>query len=195
VKTAAEFEPLVDKANERYGFTLTKEPGGFGPSDHASFYAKKIPVMHFFTGTHRDYHRPSDDSDKINVTGMRRVGEMVAEVAAELAMSDQRPKYQETASTQRAPGGGGDRPYFGSIPDFAQDQPGYALSGVAKDSPAEKGGLKAGDVIIKLGESRIGNLEDFDSALRKYKGGDKVPVTVKRDGKEQTLEVTLGAPR
>ncbi len=124
---------------------------------------------------------------------MRRVGEMVAEVALKLAEDSSRPTYKEVASSQR--GGGGDRPYFGSIPDFAQDQPGYALNGVAKESPAEKAGLKGGDVIIQLGESRIGNLEDFDSALRKYKAGDRVPVIVKRDGKDVTLQVTLETPR
>jgi Zn-dependent M28 family amino/carboxypeptidase len=194
VGTGEGFEPLVERINGRYGFKLTKKPGGFGPSDHASFYGKKIPVMHFFTGTHKDYHRPTDDFEKLNVSGMRRVGEMVAEIALHVAEAAERPKYLETASTQRL-GGGGDRPYFGSIPDFAQEQPGYAITGVAKDSPAAKGGLQGGDVIVKFGESRIGNLEDFDSALRKYKGGDRVPVVVKRDGKEVTLQVTLGEPR
>jgi len=90
---------------------------------------------------------------------------------------------------------GGDRPYFGSIPDFAGAVEGYALSGVAKGGPAERGGLKGGDVIVQFGDSKVGNLEDFDSALRKYKGGDKVPVTVERDGKQVTLEVTLDPPR
>jgi S1-C subfamily serine protease len=152
--------------------------------------------MHFFTGTHKDYHRPSDDYDKLNVAGMRRVGQMVAEIALTLAEAPQRPVYQETENPHGAGGGGGgDRPYFGSIPDFTQDQPGYALTGVTKGSPAEKGGLQGGDIIIGLGESKIGNLEDFDSALRKYKAGDRVPVTVKRGGKEQKFEVTLEPPR
>jgi hypothetical protein len=193
VGTGVEFDALLDRANERYGFKLTKLPRGAGPSDHASFYLKKVPVLHFFTGTHKDYHRPGDDYEKLNVSGMRRVGEMVTEIALKLAEDPARPTYKEVASSQR--GGGGDRPYFGSIPDFAQDQPGYAINGVAKESPAEKAGLKGGDVIIQFGESRIGNLEDFDSALRKYKAGDRVPVVVKRDGKEVTLQVTLAPPK
>jgi hypothetical protein len=191
--TATEFGKLIDGLNEKYHFVLTKQPGGFGPSDHASFYPHKIPVLHFFTGIHKDYHRPSDDLDKINVAGMRRVTEMVNEAAVEVAELASRPSYLETKPPAMA--GGGDRPYFGSIPDFSQTQEGYSLSGVAKDSPAEKGGLKAGDTIIKLGESRIGNLEDFDSALRKYKAGDKVPVVVKRDKQELTLPVSLDPPR
>lgn len=194
VDTSGEFGEMIDKLNEKYGFKLTKQPGGFGPSDHSSFYGKKIPVMHYFTGTHSDYHRPTDDADKINVPGMRRVAEMVAESAVNIANMKTRPSYKESKRPAAA-GGGGDRPYFGSIPDFSNDEPGYSLNDVTKGGPAEKGGLKGGDTIIKLGESKITNLEDFDSALRKYKAGDKVPVTVKRAGKEVTVTVTLEPPR
>ena len=192
--TATEFEPLVDRLAKQFGFQITKKPGGFGPSDHSSFYAKKVPVLFFFTGSHKDYHRPSDDFDKLNISGMRRVGELVADLAVALAEAPERPHYQESGEQENL-GGGGDRPYFGSIPDFAQDQPGYALTGVTKGGPAERAGLKAGDIIVEFGTSKIGNLEDFDSALRKYKAGDRVPVVVKR-GKEQVkLEVTLDPPR
>ncbi len=192
--TAKEFDALVDRFGEDFGFQITKKPGGFGPSDHSSFYAAKVPVLFFFTGTHTDYHRPSDDYEKLNVSGMRRVGEMVAQIATVLANADTRPEYQEVHGGEQL-GGGGDRPYFGSIPDFAQDEPGYALSGVSKGGPAEQGGLKAGDIIVQFGDSKIGNLEDFDNALRKYKAGDKVTVTVKRDGKQVKLEVTLDPPK
>jgi peptidase M28-like protein/PDZ domain-containing protein len=193
VDTATEFGPIIDRLNERAGFKITRQPGGFGPSDHASFYGQKIPVMHFFTGVHKDYHRPTDDYDKINATGMRRVAEFVAETAVALAEAPGRPTYKETKPPAML--GGGSRPYFGSIPDFSNPEPGYSISGVAQGGPADKGGLKAGDTIIRLGDSRIGNLEDFDSALRKHKGGDKVGVVVKRAGQEVTLSVTLDAPR
>lgn len=195
VDTAKEFDPVIDGLNKTFDFKLTKQSGGFGPSDHASFYSQKVPVMHFFTGTHKEYHRPSDDIELLNVDGMKRIAEMVAETTMAIATAPSRPTYLETKRPAMARGGGGDRPYFGSIPDFAQDQPGYALMGVAKESPAEKAGMKAGDVIIKLGESRIGNLEDFDSALRKFKSGDKVIVVVKRGGKDVPLTVTLDPPR
>lgn len=193
--TATEFDALVDRFGKQYGFEITKKPGGFGPSDHSSFYAAKVPVLFFFTGSHKDYHRPSDDVDKLNVSGMRRVGDMVAEIAVTLAEAPARPTYQEAKGGTETLGGGGDRPYFGSIPDFAQDEPGYALSGVTKGSPAERGGLKAGDILLQFGESKIGNLEDFDSALRKFKAGDKVPVVVKRGGQNVKLEVVLDPPR
>jgi hypothetical protein len=195
VDTATEFGPLIDHLADRYGFKVTKQSGGFGPSDHASFYPHKVPVMHFFTGTHSDYHRPSDDYDKINLPGMRKVAEMVSDTVIQLAELGERPHYQAVKSKREGPGRGGDRPYFGSIPDFTSDEPGYHLGGISPDSPAEKGGLAKGDAIVKLGEYKIGNLEDFDGALRKYKGGDKVPVVVRRDGKELTLEVVLDPPK
>ena len=193
VDTATEFGPIVDELAERYGVKVTKQPGGFGPSDHASFYPHKVPVMHFFTGTHSDYHRPTDDLEKINLPGMRRVADMVADAVVILAGAEERPHYQSVKA--KSQGRGGDRPYFGSIPDFASEEPGYHLGGVSPDSPADKGGLKTGDAIIKLGEYKIGNLEDFDGALRKYKAGDKVPVVVKRDGQEITVSVVLDPPR
>lgn len=193
--TATEFDALLEKLNETYGFEMKKTSGGFGPSDHSSFYGKDIPVLHFFTGIHSDYHRPADDVEKLNVPGMRRIGQMVAEMAVALAEADERPTFVSTGGESTGLSRGGDRPYFGSIPDFGQNDPGYAISGVAKDSPAEKAGMKAGDVIIKLGDSRIGNLDDFDSALRKYEAGDTIDVVVKRGEDEVTLKVTLDPPR
>ncbi|MFM7043777.1 MAG: M28 family peptidase [Planctomycetaceae bacterium] len=191
--TSAGFDELVDRLAAAAGLTTAKEPGGFGPSDHSSFYAKKVPVLHLFTGSHADYHRPTDTADKINYDGMVRLAGLVTDVVAELA-SGPRPDYREVASTMFARGGG-DRPYFGSIPDFGKPGGGYAISGVAKDSPAANGGLQGGDVIVRLGESSITGLDDFDSALRKHKGGERVPVVVRRGGADVTLEVLLGQPK
>jgi hypothetical protein len=193
--TATEFKPWVETANETAQFKLTHQPGGFGPSDHASFYPKKIPVMHFFTGLHSDYHRPSDDYDRVDVPGMRRVVEMVTYVATQAAWKTERPTYLEGKQPEPRRGGGGDRPYFGSIPDFGEPVDGLKISGVTKDGPAAKGGLQGGDIITMLGDNKIGNLEDFDAALRKFKGGDKIVVTVKRKDETLKLEVTVGDPR
>jgi hypothetical protein len=192
--TGTGFDPLIDRLTEAAGFTVAKEPGGFGPSDHSSFYARKIPVLHLFTGSHTDYHRPTDTAEKINYAGMARISQLIAAIIRELATAPQSPDYIEVAS-KMFQGGGGDRPYFGSIPDFAKPGGGYAITGVSKGSPAAQGGLQGGDVIVRLGESAITGLEDFDSALRKHKAGEAVPVVVKRDGAEKTLTVTLGDPR
>jgi len=192
--TGTGLDALVDRFVAARGFEAAKEPGGFGPSDHSSFYARKIPVLHLFTGSHSDYHRPTDTAEKINYDGMVRITRLVADIVRDLATAAERPAYIEVASKQFARGGG-DRPYFGSIPDFGKPGKGYAITGATKDSPAAKGGLKGGDVIVRLGESAVTGLEDFDSALRKHKGGETVPVVVERDGAEVTLQVTLDPPK
>ena len=191
--TGTGFDALIDRLVAARGLEVAKEPGGFGPSDHSSFYAKKIPVFHIFTGSHADYHRPTDTADRVNYEGLTRLADLVTDVVRELAEAAKRPAYIEVASTQFARGG--DRPYFGSIPDFGKPGGGYAISGVSKDSPAARGGLEGGDLIVRLGGSAVTNLDDFDSALRKHKGGDAVPVVVVRGGVEVTLEVTLDPPR
>jgi hypothetical protein len=190
--TAKEFDGLINDLAATAEFQLTRHEGGFGPSDHASFYAQKIPVLHFFTGTHDDYHRPGDDAEKINVAGIERIVQLATKLVRQVDASPQRPQYVEIKKVEHI-GSGGDRPYFGSIPDYSQSAgEGLAITGAVKDGPADKAGLRAGDVIIGLGESKITGIEDFDSALRKFKPGDRVKVIVRREGKEVELEVQLG---
>ena len=192
--TAEMFEPLLDRLNEKHKFELTKDPGGFGPSDHASFYAKKLPVLALFTGTHNDYHRPSDDADKINYEGMARIIDYGIDFLLAIDKADDRPQYVAVESKQPEMRGGS-RPYFGSIPDFTVVGKGYGIQGTSPGSPAAEAGITGGDILIDLGGNRIGGLEDFDAALRKFKAGDKVEVVVLRDGKEVKLTVTLAPPR
>lgn len=197
--TAKEFDSLVDELNQKYQFDITKKPGGFGPSDHASFYAKKIPVFHLFTGTHSDYHRPSDDSDLLNIEGMRRITALTVEMVERIADADARPTYVENkrheSIAQSSSGSGGARPYFGSIPDYADEVDGLPLTGVAPGGPADKAGVKGGDIIVQFGDSKVSGIEDFEGALRKHKPGDKVKVKVQRGKETVELEVTLGQPR
>ncbi len=192
--TAEMFEPILDHLNQKHQFELSKDPGGFGPSDHSSFYARKIPVLALFTGTHQDYHRPSDDADKINYEGMSRIIDFAVDIITQVDRADTRPQYIAVES-RRPEMRGGSRPYFGSIPDFAVIGKGYAIQGVSPDSPADEAGLQGGDVMVELGGNRIGGLEDFDAALRKFKAGDKVEVKVLRGDEEVTLTVTLAPPR
>ena len=194
--TAKEFEPLVDSLCQKDGFKLTKHAGGFGPSDHSSFYGKKIPVLHLFTGTHTDYHRPSDDTPKLNIEGMRRVADLLLEIVKATDQAPQRPSYIEVKKVEQLdPGsgdGGGDRPSFGSMPAYPNPVDyGVMLEAVLPGSPADKGGVKGGDVLIKFGDSKITVLEDFESALRKHKPGDKVKVVLKRGKETIETEVTL----
>lgn len=192
--TSPRWEPELKASNGDDAFKLIFKPEGFGPSDHSSFYAKKIPVLHFFTGEHPDYHRPTDDWDKLNIDGIARVVDLIQKLTTSTVENPERPPYIEVKGTAQ-PTRGGTRPYVGTIPEFGNEEPGYSISGAAPGSPADKGGLKGGDRIIKLGGNAIANLDDFDAALRKFKGGDEVEVIVVRDKKEVSLKVTLEAPK
>jgi hypothetical protein len=192
--TSPRWEPELKAMNETAGFQMTLKPEGFGPSDHSSFYGKKIPVLHFFTNNHPDYHRPTDDADKLNIDGIYRVVEMVEKIVVQTAENPERPAYIEIKQAAQIARSGG-RPYFGTIPDFASEGDGYAISGAAPGSPADKGGLKANDRIVKLGGNKVSGLDDFDLALRKFKAGEEIEVVVLREGKEVPLKVTLEPPR
>ena len=194
VGTAPTFKDIVTRLGEAASFKLSLKPEGFGPSDQSSFYAKKIPVLHFFTNTHSDYHRPGDDWEKINFKGIQRISTLFRDVVVHTAETQQRPEYLEVAGKadiERQ----GSRPYFGSIPDFSSEGVGYAISGVSPKSPAANGGLKGGDRIVQFGESKVTNLSGFDLALRNFAAGDEVDVTVTRDGQQVKLKVTLEQPR
>ena len=192
--TSPVWNEWLDEFAGEASLELAKKPEGFGPSDHASFYPHSIPVLHLFTGTHSDYHRPTDDWDKLNYDGMVQIVTLAERLIDAVAEAPERPAYvavQGRAAIDRD----GARPYFGSIPDFGSDASGYAIQGVAPGSPADRGGLKSGDVIVKLGGNQIGGLDDFDLALRKYTAGQEVEVVVLRGSEEVTLKITLAQPR
>jgi Peptidase family M28/PDZ domain/PA domain len=195
--TARHFDGLVEELSKQMGFMLTKYEGGFGPSDHHSFYARKIPVLHFFTGTHTDYHRPSDDSEKLNIEGMRRVADMLLEIIQRTDATDARPEYVEIKKVEGIVfAEGGERSAsLGTMPDYNTKVEGVALELVMPGGPAEKAGLKAGDVLVKFGDLKISNIDDFENALRKHKPGDKVKLKAKRGEEEVELEATLGTRR
>ena len=189
--TSTKWKNILDDKND-YDLNLTFNDEGFGPSDQSSFYGKKVPVLFFFTGTHSDYHKPSDDVDKINPSGEEKVLKYVYDVAASIVNSDTRPDY---ISVERKDTGKmtGTRVYVGTVPDFAGDVDGYKLGGVTDGSPAAKAGLLAGDIIVQFGDKKISNIYDFTYALGNYVPGDKVNVVVKRGEEELTLEVELGS--
>lgn len=195
--TAQEFDPLVERLCKEQGFQLTKHAGGFGPSDHSSFYAKKIPVLHLFTGTHSDYHRPSDDTEKLNIAGMRRVANLLFDIVQATDSRDTRPAYIEIRRVETMAGpADGDRPSFGSMPAYPNPvKDGVLLEAVLEGTPADKAGIKGGDVLTKFGDNKITILEDFEAALRQYKPGDKVKVTIRRGQESIEAEVTLARRR
>jgi S1-C subfamily serine protease len=151
-----------------------------------------VPVLHFFTNVHADYHRPSDDYDRIDAPGLERVGAIVARVAAEVAARPAPLAFHRAAAPPAASSGGGYGAYLGSIPDFTPVPDGVKLTGVRAGSPAEKAGIRAGDVIVRLGEMEVHDLQGLTDALRAHRPGDAVRVDVLRDGRRITTTATLG---
>jgi hypothetical protein len=171
---------------------------GAGASDDAAFLLRKIPAINFFSGFHADYHRPSDTWDKIDAAGGAAVADLALALAKQLANRAERPEFVETvapdhsSSTTGSPGPvAGYGPYFGSVPDFAEEGQGVKFADVRAGSPAAKAGFRQGDVMIEFGGAPIKSLYDFTFALREKKPGDKVEVTVLRDGKRVTATVEL----
>jgi len=192
--TATQFEMWMAKINMDHGLKIGNKPSGYGMSDQASFYAARIPVLHFITGGHGDLHRTTDDFEKINVPGMRRVAEIVTDVVAHIAETDDRPEYQKT-SRGPAVRGGVKRPFFGAMAAFRAESDGFAIQRVLEGSPAEQAGVKDGDVVIRFGDHKIGSLADFLVALKDHKAGNNVDFVVRRGEEEMTLTVTLGPPK
>ncbi len=212
---------LVDALGSSLGFTIKKIRGmsdGIGGSDHQSFYMKGVPVLFAFTGVHPDYHKPTDDSNKVNFAGMSRIADLGELLLLDLARRPKRPEFVK-AGPQVAGHGAeaakpanphetkpkeGDKPqvdmarvsisaYLGSIPDYDDSTTGVKLSGVSEGSPAEKGGLKGGDIVIGFGGQPIATIYDYTQSLAKHKPGETVEVKVKRGGKEVLLKITLGS--
>jgi len=167
--------------------------GGYGPSDHAPFYAAGVPVLFLFSGTHVDYHKPSDTADKLNSGGMWRTAELVADATEKLSAA----KGKLTLKAVPSPPPRGDSRSFGAslgtVPDYAgaPGQKGVLLAGVRPGGAAEKGGMKRGDVLIKLGKHQISSVEDLMFVLGEVKPGQKVKATVMRDGKKADVDVTF----
>ena len=178
-------DEILEKANQLRKFDLFKVPTGYGPSDHQSFYEAGIPVLFFFTGLHNDYHRPSDDFEKIEFGGLTRITDIVSEVTFELAIREQRPTYVETEKKVQI------RRQMTAFMGVTLSNRGdhVVLSGLSPGGPAERGGLRIGDRLEKLGDRRVKSAADVLELMRGQSPGDKLPVRVLRG--RQTLDVTI----
>ncbi|HEV7589676.1 MAG TPA: M20/M25/M40 family metallo-hydrolase [Longimicrobium sp.] len=190
--TADEWRAMVDSAAAAEGVQVRGGGDGFGASDQTSFYARGLPVLHFFTNVHADYHRPSDDWEKIDAGGLERVAAVVARVARGVASRPAALTFHRAAAPAQAASGSGYGAYLGSIPDFTPVPDGVKLTGVRAGSPAEKAGIRAGDVIVRMGEMEVHDLQGLTNALRAHKPGDTVPIVLLRDGQRLTVTATLG---
>ncbi|HEX5606011.1 MAG TPA: M20/M25/M40 family metallo-hydrolase [Candidatus Binatia bacterium] len=185
---------LVARNARGLGLDIT-DSNDVGRSDHMSFYSKKIPVLHFFTGTHGDYHRATDTWEKLNIEGMAKISDLVLVTALEIANSKDPIRFVSLPS--RSPGSIGTARgvgvYLGTIPDYGAVATGVRLAGVSSGSPAAEAGLREGDVIVRLDDKDIQNIEDLTDALQAHKSGDQVSVVVLRAGATITLRATLSS--
>jgi Iap family predicted aminopeptidase len=159
---------------------------GLGPSDHASFYLEGIPVLHFFTGQHEDYHKPSDDVDKINFAGMDAAVDVIEQI---IAANTGKKKPAFTKTKDATPGRSNFKVTLGVMPDYTYSGNGMKLDGVTEGRPAMKAGLQRGDIITKVGEISIGSVTDYMNALSKFEKGQKAEVSYLREGKTLTTTV------
>jgi Zn-dependent M28 family amino/carboxypeptidase len=177
---------------ERFALRLSED--GFGPSDHSSFYARRVPVLFFFTGSHEDYHKPSDTADRINYDGEARVLQFIREIVEDIQSSDKRPTYA-VAKAEANSRSNGFRVYLGTVPNYGDSTDGLKLDAVREGSPAERAGLKAGDKVVKLAGRDVRNVYDYTQALSEMKAGQEYEAEVLRDGQRLTLKVTPAAKK
>ena len=171
-------------------FKIVRDSSGIGPSDHTSFYNVGIPVLFFFTGLHQDYHKPTDKADLINYHGETMVINYVHKVIAKIDKEDKKPAF--TATKASAVGRVNFKVTLGIMPDYTfETGEGLRIDGITDNRAASKAGLKAGDIITKLGDNKVMGIQTYMEALSKFVPGDKTQVTFLRDGKLMILPIDL----
>ncbi len=191
VGSSSVWTKLIEKRNIPIGFNLTLQEDPYLPTDVTAFYPKEVPVLSFFTGGHEDYNRPTDDSETLNFNGIERISDFAHGIVLDLISAAERPAYVRVERSQSEEGSRDTlRAYLGTIPDYTTEGTGVKLSGVRAGGPADKAGLKGGDIIIEFGGQEITNIYDYTYALDAVKIGEPVEVVVLRDGKRVKLEVT-----
>ena len=196
-RSAKEFPALLDSLNWYAGFDLKALGDGYGPSDQSSFYAARKPVLHLFTDLHEDYHRTTDDWQKVNLDGLKRVADFTLGLITALAnrrapltyLDPVAPLPAQTSSHAVSAGYGA---YLGTVPDMTGAPGGVRLVGVRAGSPAEKAGLRGDDIITRIGSTDTPDLQSMTDALRSYRPGDVVEIVVRRGTGVTTLRATLG---
>jgi len=186
-----ELDPWLEEANRSPGFDLDRRVRNFGGSDHMPFRKSEVPAVQFVTGLHEDYHRTTDDVEKLNIEGMRRLAELLTDMTVRLAETEQRPVF---ISPEEAKAAKEKKPLFGASAQPSPDAGGFLVRSVIEGSVAQKGGVQNGDVVIRLGNDAVGGLKDFLTAFGKHKPGDKVECVVRRGDTEVKLTLTIEGP-
>lgn len=191
IGTSAEAKEMLEEVNKNYQLKLKLSEAGYGPSDHASFYGKDIPVFFFSTGAHQDYHTPFDDFDSVNIDGLRLSADFISDFIRLLDAVDSL-SFQEAGPKVSSGNGYTGSVTLGIMPDVAgSDEGGLKILAATKGKPAYNGGIMKGDVIIAIDGNEIGNIYDYMYRLKAYKKGDVVIVTVKREQDEIDLLIQL----
>lgn len=188
--TSSIWQGLLDSLNKSFNFSAAYNKDGYGPSDHASFYGKDIPVLFFFTGLHKDYHRPSDDWQLINADGQVKVLDMIAGIVNYVNSLSTKPDFIKVTEEKKETTMGF-RVTLGVIPDYSSTKEGLEITGVKAGGVAEKSGLAGGDIITKLGQYDIKNIYDYTDALTKFKPGEETEVTYIRGTEKTTVRITF----
>ncbi|MBC7552738.1 MAG: M28 family peptidase [Taibaiella sp.] len=183
VGTSPEWGEVVNMGKEK--FKIVIDSTGSGPSDHTSFYYAGIPVLFLFTGTHKDYHKPTDIAANINYPGEVDVINYTEQIIARMDKLNKKPVY--TVTKQSAIGKTRFKVTLGIMPDYTYQEGGVRADGVTDGRPAAKAGIKAGDVIVQLGDYQVSSMQSYMEALGKFTPGDNTTVKIKRDGKEMSL--------
>jgi Zn-dependent M28 family amino/carboxypeptidase len=181
---------LIEKRNVAAGFNVTVQDDPYLPTDTTAIYPKGVPVLAFFTGSHADYHRPGDTADKLDYEGVERIAKFARGMVMDLLADAERPDY---VKVERSRGDRGSRDslraYLGTIPDYATEVNGVKLAGVRSGGPADKAGLKGGDVIVEFASQKVANIYDYTYAMDAVKIGQPVEIIVLRDGQRVKLTV------
>jgi hypothetical protein len=190
-ETSTAWAPILLSSAEGLGMRIDTTADGFGASDHTSFYTAGIPIANFFTGVHDEYHTPEDDADLIDADGMRRIATFALRFLRAVADRPEAPAYVRPEPHEHGEATrGGFRVSLGTIPDYGADVRGVKLSGVRPGSPAERGGVRAGDVVVGLAGHDITNIYDYTYMMRELEPGVTVPMIVERAGTRVELSVT-----
>ncbi len=186
--TSAVWENLLLKMSTEE-VPIKTDSSGMGPSDHTSFYLKNIPVLHFFTGSHSDYHKPSDDWDKINYAGEVKLLNIIIKL---IESEDNQPKLVFLTTKNKSMGSARSfKVTLGVMPSYTSEESGLKVDGVSEGKPAQKAGILTGDLIIQIGEYGIKDIQTYMETLGKFEKGQTVPVTVKRNGESITVQLTF----
>lgn len=186
--SASGLELALERVNAGYGLVISKQADPWGASDHYVFYAETIPVLHFYTNTHRDYHNPEDDWDKIRPEGIAKIAQFAGDLGWQFATQPTRLTYASVPKPQRTMG---QRASLGTIPDFGGDAEGFRLRGVTPGSAAEEAGLRGGDVIVRVGDVEVKDIYGLQEALTAHKSGQTVTIVFIREGARMETEATL----